>query len=159
MGLDIVPATITKILVAVDGSDFAERAGLTAVNIARRYSIPLVLLHVANYPPNRLGSGSVHTISVGPPLSDPMIDRQKQKAVASMDRIGAYAVKRGVNVDKEVIDTSSSVVNTIADFAYRNDVDLILVGMRGTNEFKSAILGSVSDGIFQAARCSVMVVK
>jgi len=159
MGPEVVAAKITKILVAVDGSDFAERAGLTAVNIARRYSIPVVLLHVANYPANTLGSGSVHTVSVGIPLADPIIDRQKQRAISSMDRIGGYATKRGVDIDKEIIDTSSSIANTIADFAYRNEVDLIVAGTRGTNEFKSAILGSVSEEIFQVARCSAMVVK
>lgn len=159
MGVEILPATISKILVAVDGSSFAEKAGLTAVNLARRYSTPLILLHVANYPPNLLGSGSVHTVPVGTPLSDPVIDRAKQKAIASMNRIGAYAMKRGVAVDKEIIDTSASIVKTIADFAYRKNVDLIVVGMRGTNEFKSAMLGSVSEEILDAAGCSVMVVK
>jgi nucleotide-binding universal stress UspA family protein len=146
-------------LVAVDGSGIAERAGLTAVDIARKLSAQLFILHVAKYPPNTLGASVSHSIAVGPPLSDPVIDKSKRQAAASMGRIEAYARTKKVESKREIIDTSSPIVETIADYAYQNDVGLIIVGNRGLNEFRATLIGSVSEGLVQKANCTVMVVK
>ena len=148
-----------KILATVDGSGLAEIAGYTAADLAKKYSASLAILYVAKYPKNLLGVSSSHTVEVGLPLSDPLADRLKQEASASMNRIGEYARNLDVEANQEIIDTSSSIVGTIMDYVYRNNVDLIVMGSRGTNTFKTELIGSVSEGIFQGARCAVMIVR
>ncbi len=155
----IVPVPINKVLATVDGSDFSEKAGYTAAQIALRYSKQLYIIHVAKYPPNSLGVGGTHTVAVGLPLPDPIADQLKKRAVASMDRIAAYATKLSVSTSKRIIETSSSIVESVANYAYQNNIDLIVVGAKGLNAFSSALMGSVSEGIVQEARCSVMVIK
>ncbi len=127
--------------------------------MARRYSAALIIFHVAKYPGNTLGISSTHTLEVGLPLSDPIVDREKQGAKDSMDRIETYAKKLGVRADLEILDTSSTIVDTITDHAYRNGVDLIIVGCLGMSEFRATLTGSVAAGIVREARCTVMVVR
>jgi nucleotide-binding universal stress UspA family protein len=159
MPTETSPAKIGKILVAVDGSDYAERAGLTAVDLAVKYSAELGILHVADYPPNVLGVGSSHTVPVGIPMSDPDVDRQRKRAMDSIERIEAFASKHGIEANSEILQTSDSNSARIVDYAYRENIDLIVAGNLGLNSYQTSILGSVSNGILNKARCSVMVVR
>jgi len=127
--------------------------------MARRYSAALIILHVAKYPVNVLGVSSTHTVEVGLPFTDPIVDRQKKQAKDSMDRVYAYAKKLGVHADLEILDTSSTIVESIADYAYRNNIDLIIVGCLGMSEFRATLTGSVAEGIVHEARCTVMIVR
>jgi len=140
-------------------ASLAEKAGLKAAEIAARYSAALIIYHVAKYPANSLGVSSTHTIQVGLPLSDPLTDKAKQRARESMERIAAYAKRIGVAVESQIMNTSSSIVETIANFAYRNSVDLIIVGSTGTSDFRATLMGSVAGGIIREAKCAVMVVR
>lgn len=153
------PADINRILVAIDGSKFAEKAGATAADLASRYSAELVILHVAKYPPNTLGTGSTHTVAVGPPLSDTIVDKEKKNASESMRRVALFAKTLNIDAEEQIIDTSSSIVDVLCDYAYRNVIDLIVLGTRGLNTFKTSSLGSISDGVADSARCAVMIVK
>jgi nucleotide-binding universal stress UspA family protein len=153
------PPQIHTILVAVDGSGYSEKAGLWASDVAQKYSAKLFILHVAKYPTNNLGVTTADTVAVGFPLKDSMVDQQKKNAMALMDRLGSVADKLGLDVEKQVLDTSSSISASIADFAYRNNVDLIALGNRGLNEFQETIVGSVAAEVIQKAACTVMVVR
>lgn len=159
MSLGMGAAKFRNILVPVDGSHYAEKAGLTAVDLAKKYSAKLMILYVAKYPPNSLGVSSTHTVSVGFPLGDPLADKAKQQATDSIDKISEYASKCGVNAEEQIVDTSSSIVETIADYAYRNNIDLIVMGNRGLTPFQELLVGSVAEGVLRQARCTVMVVK
>jgi nucleotide-binding universal stress UspA family protein len=153
------PPQIHTVLVAVDGSGYSEKAGLWASDVAQKYSAKLFILHVAKYPTNNLGVTTTHAVAVGLPLSDPLVDRQKKNAMALMDKIGSAADKLGLETEKQVLDTSSSISATIADFAYRNNVDLIALGNRGLSEFAETIVGSVAQEVVQKASCTVMIVR
>jgi nucleotide-binding universal stress UspA family protein len=76
-----------------------------------------------------------------------------------MKKISGYAKRLDVVVDEQIVDTSSSIVETIVDFAYRNNVDFIVTGSRGLNVFRTGPTGSLSQGILNEARSTVMVVK
>lgn len=152
------PSRISKILVAVDGSHFAEKAGITAGDLSRKYAAHLTILHVANYPPNELGIDR-HTIAVGLPLTDSVVDKVKHEATESMHRIAVFAKSLGISCDQRIINTSSSIVETISDFCYRNEIDLLVVGTHGLSEFKRSLIGSVSEGLVEHSRCNLLIVK
>jgi nucleotide-binding universal stress UspA family protein len=153
------PSPFTKILAAVDGSSLAENAGLKAAEIAARYSAALIVFHVAKYASNSLGVRSTHTIQVGLPLSDPLTDKAKQLAKESMERIASHAMMLDVPTERQIMVTSSPIVETIANFAYRNSVDLVVVGSTGTNDFRATLMGSVAEDIVREAKCAVMIVR
>ena len=159
MPTDVLPAKISRILVAVDGSDHAERAAMTAADLARKYSALLEILHVASYPRNMLGIGSAHTVSVGIPMTDSDIDREKKNAIDSMKRIEAFASRLGIAPKMEIVESSGSISDRIIDYAYRENINLIIAGDLGLNQYQSSLMGSVSTGILSKARCSVMIVR
>jgi len=159
MQRDSDPSKFSCILIAVDGSNLSEKGGMIAVDLASKYSASAIILHVAKYPQNTLGVNPNHSVSVGLPLEDPLAENLKKHAVASMDRIAEYARKLNVTSSKVIVDTSSSIVETIANHAYTNNVDLIVLGSSGMNEYRATLTGSVADGVVHAAQCTVMVVR
>jgi nucleotide-binding universal stress UspA family protein len=159
MQADTDPSKFSCVLIAIDGSSLAEKGGFIAVDLAKRYSANVIILHVAKYPPNTLGRGPEHSIPVGLPLSDPLAENLKRHAIASLDRIAAYARKLDVPSSRLVVDTSSSIVETIVNHAYSNNVDLIVLGCRGMNEYKATLTGNVAEGIVDEARCTIMIVR
>jgi len=50
-------------------------------------------------------------------LSDYVIDKLKREAAESMLRVATFAKSLGLVVDQRITDTSSSIVETIGDFA------------------------------------------
>ena len=160
MSEKVLPLKVDRILVAIDGSADSEKAGLTAVDLAERYSAQIFILHVSNYPQDTLGFGSTHTVAVGLPQPDPEVDKEGKRAQEMMDRIEKIAANRGVTATSEIIeDASSRISDTILDYGYREDVDLIVTGSRGLNAYLRSTMGSVSTGVVNRARCSVLVVK
>jgi nucleotide-binding universal stress UspA family protein len=153
------PVTIRRILVAVDGSEFSDRAGSLGINLAAACSAHLTIFSVAKYPANSLGVSSTNTVSVGTPLADPLVEKFKQKVSAQMERLTGLAKKSGISASEEIVDSPSSVVSIISDYAYQNSIDLILVGSRGLTAFESTLVGSVSEGLVQRAPCAVLVVR
>ena len=69
------------------------------------------------------------------------------------------AVEKNVGVKTDIIISVTSVVKEIADYAKKNNIDVIVVGSRGMSEFKKMLLGSVASGVVTFAHCPVIVVK
>ena len=156
---DAIPVKLNKILVGVDGSEDAEKAGAFAIDLARRYSASLILFFVARYPPNDMGPTITDVVSLGEPQDDPLREKKKQTALASMHEIGELARKMNISVDEQIIDTSTTITRIISDYSYRNSVDVIVVGSSGLTEFEATIEESVSQGLVEHAPCTVVVVK
>ncbi|KIL46798.1 universal stress protein [Jeotgalibacillus soli] len=64
---------------------------------------------------------------------------------------------RGIKA--EFYPLSGSPAEAIVEYAYGNDVDLIIVGKTEKNTFQKWFLGSVSEKIVQEAHCNVLVIK
>jgi nucleotide-binding universal stress UspA family protein len=153
------PTQIRHILAAIDGSDHAEKAGLFAVGLAKRYDARLFLLHVAHYPPQYLGRTNTHDVAVGFPPQNKDAEVLKKKSTDSMDRIGETAQRENVLMRKEILDTPDSIVDSIADYAERESVQIIVVGIRGLSNFDPYVAGSVASGLLTRARCSLLIVR
>jgi nucleotide-binding universal stress UspA family protein len=65
-----------------------------------------------------------------------------------------------IKYKSEIIeDPYSSVENAIINYAESEDVDLIVMGTRGTPSFRRILIGSVALGVLSYARCPVVVVR
>jgi nucleotide-binding universal stress UspA family protein len=151
-------AGIRQIVVAVDGSEHAERAGLVAVDLAHRINAKLALLSVDSHP-ERLYGVARHELAVRLEDTDEEMLNARKEASESMKRIYDVAAKQGVDIKSRIIKTGPDIVSAIVDYAYNENADLIVVGSRGLSAYQSSLLGSVSSGIVANARCSVMVVR
>ncbi len=65
--------------------------------------------------------------------------------------------KQGIQFASEVL--HGSPASKIAEFAEKQNVDLVVIGSRGLGGIKGKILGSVANSIVHESKVSVLVVK
>ena len=153
-----------KILVAVDGSESAKRAGTVALGLAEKLGAELTILYAISPPTGFSGAGypTIGGISP-PPISQKEIDSfysyARKVASGIVGDVASLAKKQGVNVKTEIPEGVASVVETIISHADKNSADLIVIGTRGLGGFKKLVLGSVSSGVVSHADCPVLVVR
>jgi len=129
---------MSKILVAVDGSDHAQKALDYAVQLALKYKSSVTLMNVAQtvYPFLKVDAAK----SIGELIVSNAANRVKDLKVNRRVEIGDPA-------------------RTIIEVAKSENYDLIVLGSRGLNPAKKFLLGSVSDKVAGHAQCSVLIVK
>ena len=136
---------IRKILLAVDGSEAANKAASTAASLARLTGAQVLLFTC--FPV--LEDGTFIEVGDEVPLRD-----QAEKF---------FEVSRGLLAGAGV--TFSAKHSTgdpdreIVALAEAEGCDLIVMGSRGLSKVMGLILGSVTKSVVQAAHCSVYVVR
>jgi nucleotide-binding universal stress UspA family protein len=130
--------SISKILVAVNGSEFSHRAVKHAAQLAEKTKVPLTLLYVQE-------SG---IFKLRPDVSKEIGKRVLSDSAAKIT---------GVEVDQKL--ESGDPAKTILKTAQKGDYDLIIVGSRGHSTTEMFMLGSVADHVVQYADRSVLVTK
>ena len=144
---------IEKILVAIDGSDHADRALNFAMALAQKFEAKILLLTVV--PPLFLPIPSLNVMK-SQAVTDALAElEQSFKAVLSKAERKAKELtglkvftrlERG-NPDEVIVETAK-----IGNF------DLIVVGSRGLGR-RDFALGSVSSRVAENATCPVLIVK
>ena len=134
---------INRILVAVDGSENSKRAGEYAIKIGQELSADVM---------------AVHIVPAGKYLPEQNLEKGTKHDYAYLDKISEQSVSAGVNLKTETIKAESSVVDEITGYAEKEDIDLIVIGIRSVSEFRF-MLGSTATGVVVNAPCPVLVVK
>ncbi len=149
--------SLRRILASIDGSDNSKRAALLAIRLAKNNNAEMIVLSVI---PNPIYFG---TVAPGP--SAPYIDYNayyeaaEKNASGWIDVIDEMATKEGVKTTRDIVQNSTSTVESIVTSAEKQKVDLIVIGTRGLGGFKRLVLGSVSSGVVSHAHCNVLVVR
>lgn len=142
------PPISKTIIAAVDGSEESLTAAHYAIELAKLTGAGVVALHVILLPQY---------------VPDDVQKRLKEELVArgqaALGDVQKAAQTAGVALQKVVIDTTTSVVNIICDYASKHEAGMIVVGTRGTGGVAKLMLGSVAAGITRSARCPVLVVR
>ncbi len=136
-----------RILVPTDGSEFARKAELHALFLAKVSGAEIIALSVSE---NQFITG----ISV--------TDEVEQLNLILKDRC-EEDLKEFEEMNEDGVKISSiiregSPANVILEVAVEEDIDLIVIGSSGKSGFDRFILGSVSDKVVNAAKCPVLVV-
>ena len=129
---------MSKLLVAVDGSEQANKAIKYAETLATKFKAKVTLLHVAETKLVKLEPEAVKVISENI-LSD---------AAANIGEI---------SFDKRL--EYGSPAENIIEAAIEENYDLIVLGSRGLSSVKRYLLGSVSEDVSMHARRSVLIVR
>jgi nucleotide-binding universal stress UspA family protein len=144
-------ALLTRILVATDFSDAADRALDMGATLAERFSVPLLLFHVYAIPGIFTPDG---VVPVPIPAS---IDLQRDLD-HSMARLADRARGFGAR-DVEVMSTTGDAWREIVKAAKDRHCDVIVMGTHGRSGLEHFLLGSVTDKVVRKAHCSVLTVK
>ena len=151
---------ISKILVAIDGSDKSTEASQYAILLAEKNRAKLLALNVINTQPWFHSSTPYGWAT--PEKMEGVHKRDREEAQIWLDRIKEDATSNDVEINTKITlvpTTQSSTVNAIVSYAEENDVDLIVVGTRGRTGLRKMLLGSVASGIVTYSHCPVLVIK
>ena len=140
-----------RVLVAVDGSENANRAVGYVLQLAQNYREPL----------------EVHVLNVQPPVTFGDI-----KKFVGQEALNAYYHDEGIKMlatarqrldESEVTHTYhigvGPVAETIADYARGHGCTQIIMGTRGLSSISSLMLGSVAAKVLHLATVPVTFVK
>lgn len=125
-----------QIVVATDGSRFAEAAAVTATS---------------------LGGFCRSAVTVASVITAEFGEERRAEAREAVDRVVAHMKGKGVAADGQVIEGQPADV--IAGLARERNADLIVTGSHGRTGLTRVLLGSTSERILNETSCAVLVVK
>jgi nucleotide-binding universal stress UspA family protein len=149
---------ITKILVAVDGSNPSVDAAEIAIDIAERHGAHLIALYVISSNIRYEYDGSYLTSSALGPFKD-IVNIAMNKGQKFVDKVKEMSYGKATKVETEVLVAVDSVVKEIVNYAEKQNIDLIVIGTRGISGFKRMLLGSTASGVVTYSHCPVLVVR
>jgi nucleotide-binding universal stress UspA family protein len=129
---------IKKLLVAVDGSEQANKALEYAIQIGQRYKAKITLLHV----------GEADLFRLEPKVTKEVGEQILNDAVTKI---------KDVNFDTRL--EFGNPAQIILKVAKQEDYDLIILGSRGISSVRRFLLGSVSADVSMHAQRSVLIVR
>ncbi len=140
-----------EILVATDDSEYARKAEIAAMKIARSYNIRIAAIYIA----------------VG--RKDSEREERTAKGENVLNRVIEEGEKMGVEVNKLLVGVSmqrmpqkgamaDTIARAILDAAEKYKVHTIVLGGKGESEINPE-LGSVALAVVKKAKCTVLVAR
>ncbi|WP_320822873.1 universal stress protein [Reinekea sp.] len=131
-----------RILVAVDGSEYGQKALKTAVEMQKVFQSELLILTV--YHEHRVWAASVSMVNPALTGSTDNVLQQYAKEIAEKSK--AYALEQGVTRVRSFY-KGGSRAKTILKFSKEYDVNLMVLGSRGLSNSERYLLGSVAQKV------------
>ena len=142
----------SRILVALDGSEYSVKALEFAIDLAKKYQSQLILVHVVLR----------QIYAINPPeagiLAGTAIVRELEAEGKAILAKGEETVKtQGLPV---IVRLRQGVpAEELLRAAAEEKADLIVLGSRGLSQVKAFLLGSVSDKVSHHAKCPTLIVR
>lgn len=145
-------AIYERILVTTDFSGPSRRGIEAAVSLAVRFDAELIVLHVSESSPARVG----WLLSEGHVKDAHQLATQAAKAELRALEEGPLAAAPRV---KTLLVETRTPVEGICEAAEKHAVDLIVMATHGRTGLPRLLIGSVTERVVRRAPCPVMVVR
>jgi len=148
MGEEQLACPLTKgerILVALDGSKYGEKALDQAISMAKICNSMLFAVSVVEGYPTSLDSGLV------------IKEKIEKDTREYLERIERKVAKENISFET-IVHVGGQPHEFIVKEAKKRKIDLIVMGTHGRTGLKRIILGSVAQKVIGYAPCSVLVV-
>lgn len=146
---------ISKILVAVDGSECSWRALNFALDIAEKFSASMLILNVLELPvfgapeePMGISSSMIAVVKDLRKAHNDILVNAAEKAAT---------LKPNMKVSTEL--REGNPASQIATAAKEGSFDIVVLGHGGEGRLKELFLGGTSERVAHQARCAVLIVK
>jgi nucleotide-binding universal stress UspA family protein len=136
----------TRILLATDGSEEAELAATTAVDLAKGTNSELHVVYVEPALPM-----IADFADPGPERTEPESRRLLDEQVRHIEEAGGTVAEAHLRLgrpDDQIVRVSEE-----------SGAGLIVMGSRGRGGVRRALMGSVSDSVVRHAHCPVLIVR
>lgn len=152
------PAGVQKILLATDGSEFAERAARSIAERPWAAGTEVGVLSVVE-----LVMGSAQALFEPPYVDSQQLEVVRVEAMKRAQNAVSAAVeilsKSFPKVSESVSVLLSGPKTVIIEAADQSRTDLVVLGSHGHHGLERFLLGSVSEGVALHAHCSVEVIR
>lgn len=138
------------VLVAVDGSEAAQRAAQRAADLARLAGAELLVLTVVRPPEGWWG------LEGSPPTPEAFSTAVAAGRKEVIDKVVANLDTAGLEV--RTIEEIGEPATVIAAVAEQEAADLLVVGRRGAGLVERLMIGSVADRLAHSSPCPLMIV-
>jgi nucleotide-binding universal stress UspA family protein len=138
---------LKTILVALDGSEIAERVIQTLGDLVLSSNTKVILCHVFPTPESEIEL----------PADRPHPDSPKSAYFHVEKQMQSYQEQLSVKSELELV--TGDPADEIIRLANIYKADLVVIGSRGLTGMKRIVQGSVSTQVMEEANCSVLVVK
>ncbi len=136
---------ISKILIAVDGSKYSDKAFEYAISIIQNHKQQLLIVHVIE----NLGN-----------IGYSNFNQLKQDSQIILQKYITKAESKGLKSSLRIIeDEGNSPAEKILDISEKEKVDTIIVGTKGQKPSEQFLLGSTSYKVAHYSKCTVIIVK
>jgi nucleotide-binding universal stress UspA family protein len=142
----------SRILVAVDGSQPAERALESAIDLAKTYGAKLIILHVTL---QRLYA--VTPSEAGALAPKVFVGEMQAEGESIIQKAEQHASGKGIDYECKMV--HGVAADEIIKSARAEGADLVILGSRGLNEVRAFLFGSVSDRVSHGVKCPTLIVK
>jgi nucleotide-binding universal stress UspA family protein len=136
-----------NILVAVDGSEYSDRAFEISIDLAQKYGSRLFIVHVAHQSMSSGAKVTAHIDEAFLDLGRKIVDSYGRKAEERNVQNVSTILKKG--------DAAQKIIETVQ----AENCELVVIGSRGKGAFKELLLGSVSHKVTNHVKCPVLVVR
>lgn len=126
-----------RILVLTDGSDDATKAGIEAVDLAKKLDATVVITYIFD---QRLST----------------IANQEEEGQTFIDAIKDYAIKENVKAEDLLIYGSRK--NDVMIIARKSDADLIVMARHGNTKNKTTLMGEFSEFVVKNIKLPVLLI-
>jgi len=137
---------IERIILPIDGSDYAKKAAKKAFFIAKKIDVEVDIISVLD--PFRYSTHHeiFHTFT----------KLRREQAVKYLDEIEKMGKNIGAKCSIRLIDKGTPLEEIIKS---ANPSDLIVIGIKGHSNIERMLIGNVTEKVVRHAKCSVMVVR
>lgn len=150
---------MTKILVAIDGSESAWKALDLAIELARNRQAGLLILHVIPYEPIGEGLRAFATTEHVPYEEEQALFHYARSLGDNLTRDAEKSARRAGLTSVEGRTAEGRPADQILALAAAEQVEMIVLGSRGRGDAKALLLGSVSHKVTNQATCTCVTVK
>jgi len=150
---------MTKILVAIDGSEPAWKALDLAIELARHRQARLLILHVIPYEPIAEGLRAFAATEHVPYEDEEALVHFARTLGDSLTRDAEKSARRAGLTAVQGRTAEGRPADQILALAAAERVDMIILGSRGRGDAKALLLGSVSHKVANQATCTCVTVK
>ncbi|HMN16032.1 MAG TPA: universal stress protein [Ignavibacteriaceae bacterium] len=142
-------ATIKKVLVPIDFSDYSKSALKYAVNISKLFNAEIILIYVVEpviYPLD---------FSMGQIAMPSFSTEWDVRAKEELDKLAKKEINSSV---KTIIKTGKPFLEII-ETAKEEDIDLIIIATHGHTGVEHIIFGSTAEKVVRKAPCPVLTLR
>ena len=146
-----------SILVATDGSDLANKALDTALDLARLYGASLSILTTTDPVTASLGAGGFGTIDAGPILA--RLEEAYASQAANLLADARHKLQESGVTAETLHLPDHRPADGIVQTATEKNADLIVMGSHGRRGLSRMLLGSQAAEVLSRANVPVLIVK